>query len=165
MGFQSSICRHHFLTSGSHTELFMWGHSLINATAFFKINLLLILAIKSIGQHVIYVTSNPFKVYKNGFLTFNWPLFPSSPPTLPANIDIVAPLWTDIDNSDVYFQEFKGVRVLQRVTNDIRQYFPNTNFTADSVFACTWENVTYFNTSAQVRFVTLFAFTCLVIMR
>ncbi|XP_042624193.1 uncharacterized protein LOC109065522 [Cyprinus carpio] len=58
-------------------------------------------------------------VYKNGFLTFNWPLFPSSPPTLPANIDIVAPLWTDIDNSDVYFQEFKGVRVLQRVTNDM----------------------------------------------
>ncbi|XP_026078956.1 uncharacterized protein LOC113056403 [Carassius auratus] len=88
-------------------------------------------------------------VHKSGFLTFNRPLFPSSPPTLPANIDIVAPLWTDIDNSDIYVQEFKGVRVLQRVTNDIRQSFPNTNFTADSVFVCTWENVTYVNTSAQ----------------
>ncbi|XP_059386123.1 sushi, nidogen and EGF-like domain-containing protein 1 [Carassius carassius] len=95
------------------------------------------------------LTYKTVNVYKNGFLTFNRPLFPSSPPTLPANIDIVAPLWTDIDNSDIYVQEFKGVRVLQRVTNDIRQYFPNTNFTADSVFVCTWENVTYVNTSAQ----------------
>ncbi|KAI2658793.1 Alpha-tectorin [Labeo rohita] len=88
-------------------------------------------------------------VHKNGFLFFNWLSFPLSPPTLPAKEDIVAPLWTDIDNSDLYFQEFKGVRVLQRVTNDIRQYFPHTNFTADSVFICTWDNVTYSNTSAQ----------------
>ncbi|XP_016117350.1 uncharacterized protein, partial [Sinocyclocheilus grahami] len=58
------------------------------------------------------LTYSSVYVYQNGFLTFNWPLFPSSPPTLPANIDIVAPLWTDIDNSDVYVQEFKGVRVL-----------------------------------------------------
>ncbi|XP_051770713.1 uncharacterized protein LOC127523711 [Ctenopharyngodon idella] len=64
-------------------------------------------------------------------------------------MDIVAPLWTDIDNSDFYFQEFSGVRVLQRATNDIRQYFPQTNFTADSVFVCTWDNVRYYNTSAE----------------
>ncbi|XP_026078957.1 uncharacterized protein LOC113056404 [Carassius auratus] len=88
-------------------------------------------------------------VHKNGFITFKWPLFPSSPPTLPANIDIVAPLWTDIDNSDIYIQQFHSVRLLKQVTNDIRQYFPNTNFTADSVFMCTWDNVTYFNTLSQ----------------
>ncbi|ROL48631.1 Serine protease 27 [Anabarilius grahami] len=92
-------------------------------------------------------------VYKNGFLAFKWPLFPSSPRTLPAytNRDIVAPLWTDIDNSDFYFQEFRGVRVLQRATNDIRQYFPQTNFTADSVLVCTWDNARYYNTSAEVN--------------
>ncbi|XP_077062346.1 uncharacterized protein LOC143714793 [Siphateles boraxobius] len=90
-------------------------------------------------------------VYKNGFLTFKRRLFRSSLRTFPAypNTDFVAPLWTDIDNSDYYFQEFSGVRVLQRATNDIRQYFPQNNFTADSVFVCTWDNVRYYNTSAQ----------------
>ncbi|XP_048027529.1 uncharacterized protein LOC125255961 [Megalobrama amblycephala] len=97
------------------------------------------------------ITYSYINVYKNGFLTFKWPLFPSSPRTLPAytNRDIVAPLWTDIDNSDFYFQEFSGTRVLQRATNDIRQYFPQTNFTADSVLVCTWDNVRYYNTSAE----------------
>uniref|UniRef100_A0A672NJN2 NIDO domain-containing protein n=1 Tax=Sinocyclocheilus grahami TaxID=75366 RepID=A0A672NJN2_SINGR len=104
-----------------------------------------------LAQPFVYfgIIYNQLHVYQNGFLTFNWPLFPSSPPTLPANIDIVAPLWTDIDNSDVYVQECKGVRVLQRATNDIRQYFPNTNFSANSVSICTWGNVKYFGTSAQ----------------
>ncbi|XP_043118558.1 uncharacterized protein LOC122361707 isoform X2 [Puntigrus tetrazona] len=88
-------------------------------------------------------------VHKNGFLTFNWPSFPLNSPTFPANIDIVAPLWTDIDYSQIYIQQFRGVRVLQRVTNNIRQYFPNANFTANSVFVCTWDKVAYSNTSAQ----------------
>ncbi|XP_039513569.1 uncharacterized protein LOC120468973 [Pimephales promelas] len=90
-------------------------------------------------------------VYKNGLLTLNRQLFPSSPRTLPAytDIDIVAPLWTDFDSSELYIEEFSSARVLQRATNDIRQYFPQTNFTADSVFACTWDNVRYRNTSAQ----------------
>jgi len=99
-------------------------------------------------------------VYKNGLLTLNRQLFPSSPRTLPAytDIDIVAPLWTDFDSSELYIEEFSGARVLQRATNDIRQYFPQTNFTADSVFACTWDNVRYRNTSAQVRSVFIISF-------
>ncbi|KAK2876893.1 hypothetical protein Q8A67_020989 [Cirrhinus molitorella] len=90
-------------------------------------------------------------VHRNGFLTFNGQLFPSSPLPISAytNLDIVAPLWTDIDYSDIYFKEFRGVRVLQRVTDDIRQYFPHINFTVDSVFVCTWDNVIYSNTSEQ----------------
>ncbi|KAK2876892.1 hypothetical protein Q8A67_020988 [Cirrhinus molitorella] len=95
------------------------------------------------------LTYKNFYVHKNGFLTFEWPSFTSSSPTFPANRDIVAPLWTDIDISDIYIQQFSGVRVLQRVTNTIRQYFPHTNFTANSVFVCTWDNVTYSNTPAQ----------------
>ncbi|XDV45069.1 hypothetical protein PO909_013238, partial [Leuciscus waleckii] len=97
------------------------------------------------------LTCSYIYVYKNGFLTFKRRLFASSPRTLPAytDVDIVAPLWTEIDSSDCYFQEFIGVRVLQRATNDIRQYFPQTNFTADSVFVFTWDNVRYYNTSAQ----------------
>lgn len=77
-------------------------------------------------------------------------------------MDIVAPLWTDNNKSDFCCQEFRGVRVLQRATNDIHQYFPETNFTAESVFVCTWDNVRYYNTSAEVRFVLLFVFSCLV---
>ncbi|XP_067285309.1 sushi, nidogen and EGF-like domain-containing protein 1 [Pseudorasbora parva] len=97
------------------------------------------------------LTYSNIYVYTNGFLSFEWTLFPQSPRPLPAytHVDIVAPLWTDIDNSDFYFQEFSSARVLQRATADIRQYFPQTNFTADSVLVCTWDNVRYYNTSAQ----------------
>ncbi|XP_067285782.1 uncharacterized protein si:dkey-32n7.7 [Pseudorasbora parva] len=97
------------------------------------------------------ITYRYIYVYKSGLLTFKQPLFPQSPRPLPAytHVDIVAPLWTDIDNCDFYFQEFSSARVLQRATADIRQYFPQTNFTADSVLVCTWDNVRYYNTSAQ----------------
>ncbi|KAK9965090.1 hypothetical protein ABG768_004199 [Culter alburnus] len=140
-------------TASEHNGLFYPfrnGHTLQQYYGFgffgFAINLYLQTPFTYFG-----ITYSYINVYKNGFLTFKWPLFPSSPRTLPAytNRDIVAPLWTDIDNSDFYFQEFSGVRVLQRATNDIRQYFPQTNFTADSVLVCTWDNVKYYNTSAE----------------
>ncbi|XP_051770106.1 uncharacterized protein LOC127523440 [Ctenopharyngodon idella] len=137
-------------TTSEHNGLFYPfrnGHKLQQYYGFeFPVNLYLQTPFSYFGLTYSYVY-----VYNNGFFTFNRQLFPSSPQTLPAytDMDIVAPLWTDIDNSDIYYQQFSGVRVLQRATNDIRQYFPQTNFTADSVFVCTWDNVRYYNTSAE----------------
>ncbi|XP_051522636.1 uncharacterized protein LOC127422868 [Myxocyprinus asiaticus] len=90
-------------------------------------------------------------VYNKGFLTFRWQLFQSNPQSFPAytDTDIVAPLWTDIVSSDFYFQQYNSLRILQRATKDIRQYFPNVHFTADSVCVATWDKVAYSYSSGQ----------------
>ncbi|XP_053722445.1 IgGFc-binding protein-like [Synchiropus splendidus] len=61
--------------------------------------------------------------------------------------DIVAPLWTDLDNrrtGRITYAQYSSGTVLQRATNDIRLYFPQPTFDAQMVFVATWYQVAYY---------------------
>uniref|UniRef100_A0A672LEL0 Si:ch73-329n5.2 n=1 Tax=Sinocyclocheilus grahami TaxID=75366 RepID=A0A672LEL0_SINGR len=91
-------------------------------------------------------------VNNNGHLTFNQ----ASPEYVPYSFpgyesqDIIAGLWTDLDNSVrgfVSYQQYTSGNVLTRATQDINTHFPNLTFTASRVFVATWNKV---ETSFQV---------------
>ncbi len=81
----------------------------------------------------------------NGHLTFTQPLS-AYVPYLNAEIDIIAPLWTDLFNVDgghISYREDTSSAVLAQVTQAVNQYFPNVPFTATSAFVATWDSVPY----------------------
>ncbi|KAL1264778.1 hypothetical protein QQF64_005133 [Cirrhinus molitorella] len=89
-------------------------------------------------------------VNNNGHLTFNQPSSAFTPYSFPTNgnQDIIAGLWTNLDNSVrgfVSYQQYTSGNVLTRTTQDINTYFPNLNFSASWVFVATWNKVAYFN--------------------
>ena len=96
-----------------------------------------------------------FKVNNNGHLTFDQPLGSFTPVQFNNyGRDIIAPFWTDIDNSGtgtISYNQYTSGSVLSRATRDINQYFPGVNFTASWVFVATWDKVAYFNNSGTVR--------------
>ncbi|XP_021326682.1 uncharacterized protein isoform X3 [Danio rerio] len=72
---------------------------------------------------------------------------PTSP--LPGNgsQDIIAGLWTDLDNRErgvVSYNQYTNGSVLTRATQDINNYFPYLTFTASWVFVATWDKVAYY---------------------
>nr|XP_021336096.1 uncharacterized protein LOC108179152 [Danio rerio] len=89
-------------------------------------------------------------VNNNGFLTFSQASSQYAPDSFPANgsQDIIAGLWTDLDNSIlgvVSYNQYTSGSVLTRATQDINNYFPNLNFTASWVFVATWNKVSYYS--------------------
>ncbi|XP_073684045.1 dendrite extension defective protein 1-like [Garra rufa] len=97
-------------------------------------------------------------VNNNGHLTFNQPSSAYTPYSFPSNgsQDIIAGLWTDLDNrvkGVVSYQQYTIGSVLTNVTQDINTYFPNLNFNASWVFVATWNKVAYFNlTNTETSF-------------
>ncbi|XP_050979931.1 transmembrane protease serine 7-like [Labeo rohita] len=91
-------------------------------------------------------------VNNNGDLTFDKPFYQWYPHYFPAysSIDIIAPLWRDIDNTEKgtisYRQVTTDANLLNRASRDINKYFPNLNFSASWVFIATWDKVPYFGT-------------------
>ncbi|XP_067226379.1 mucin-like protein [Chanodichthys erythropterus] len=88
-------------------------------------------------------------VNNNGHLTFNQPSSQFVPYSLPAfdGQDIIAGLWTDLDNRArgvVSYHQYTNGSVLTRTTLDINNHFPNLTFNASWVFVATWDKVAYF---------------------
>ncbi|KAI1896385.1 hypothetical protein AGOR_G00094240 [Albula goreensis] len=88
-------------------------------------------------------------VNNNGFISFDLPSSTFSPPSFPSNsgIDVIAPFWTDIDNRQsgiISYRQVTSGYLLQQATNDINQYFQDTEFSASWVFIATWDRVAYF---------------------
>uniref|UniRef100_A0A673M540 NIDO domain-containing protein n=1 Tax=Sinocyclocheilus rhinocerous TaxID=307959 RepID=A0A673M540_9TELE len=92
-------------------------------------------------------THNQTFVNNNGHLTFTEPLSDYIP-LLNSRRDIVAPLWTHLDNrhgGTISYREDTSSVVLELVTAAVIQYFTNLPlpFTATSVFVATWDSVPY----------------------
>ncbi|KAL6474831.1 hypothetical protein MHYP_G00158710 [Metynnis hypsauchen] len=91
-------------------------------------------------------------VNNNGYLTFDqsWTNYTPVEFTVYSGSDIIAPLWTDIDNRAngvISYNQYSKGSVLSQATQDINQYFPGVNFTASWVFVATWDRVAYFSYS------------------
>ncbi|XP_026072663.1 alpha-tectorin-like [Carassius auratus] len=99
-------------------------------------------------------TYNQIYVNNNGHLTFTQPLS-AYVPYLNAGIDIIAPLWTDLNNRNggtISYREDRSSAVLAQVTQAVNQYFPSIGFTATSAFVATWDSVLYFSGGGEVTF-------------
>ncbi|XP_021335883.2 uncharacterized protein si:dkey-32n7.7 isoform X2 [Danio rerio] len=88
-------------------------------------------------------------VNNNGDLTFDKPLHQYNPDNFPAysTRDIIAPLWTDINNGmegTISYRQVTNGDILNRASKDINRYFPNLNFSASWVFIATWDKVPYY---------------------
>ncbi|XP_043109203.1 sushi, nidogen and EGF-like domain-containing protein 1 [Puntigrus tetrazona] len=89
-------------------------------------------------------------VNNNGHLTFDGPFSQPMPYYLQSqfNRDIIAPLWTDMDNTvngTISYRQVTSGGLLLAASNNINQYFPNLNFTASWLFIATWDKVPYYN--------------------
>uniref|UniRef100_A0A3Q2CEE0 NIDO domain-containing protein n=1 Tax=Cyprinodon variegatus TaxID=28743 RepID=A0A3Q2CEE0_CYPVA len=102
-------------------------------------------------------------VNHNGHLTFDAPWRSYSPEQFPIDQgrDIIAPYWTDLDNSksgNIYYVQYTNGSILQQVTEDINLYFPELNFHANWIFIATWHKVPYFSmTETQSTFQAVLA--------
>ncbi|XP_026072665.1 sushi, nidogen and EGF-like domain-containing protein 1 [Carassius auratus] len=99
-------------------------------------------------------TYNQIYVNNNGHLTFTQPLS-AYVPYLNAGIDIIAPLWTDLNNRNggtISYREDRSSAVLAQVTQAVNQYFPHIGFTATSAFVATWDSVPFFSGGGEVTF-------------
>ncbi|XP_073775004.1 uncharacterized protein isoform X2 [Danio rerio] len=97
-------------------------------------------------------------VNNNGHLTFSQASSEFVPYSFPAfgSQDIIAGLWTDLDNrvrGVISYHQYTNGSVLTRATQDINSYFPNLTFTASWVFVATWDKVAYFSlTNTETSF-------------
>uniref|UniRef100_A0A3Q2CEH2 NIDO domain-containing protein n=2 Tax=Cyprinodon variegatus TaxID=28743 RepID=A0A3Q2CEH2_CYPVA len=102
-------------------------------------------------------------VNHNGHLTFEEPWNSYSPKRFPmyGGRDIIAPFWTDLDNSasgNIYYDQYTNGSILQQVTQDINLYFPELNFHANWIFIATWHKIPYFSMpETQTTFQTVLA--------
>uniref|UniRef100_A0A8C2FNJ6 NIDO domain-containing protein n=1 Tax=Cyprinus carpio TaxID=7962 RepID=A0A8C2FNJ6_CYPCA len=105
-------------------------------------------------------TYNQIFVNNNGHLTFTEPLY-SYNPILKSERDLIAPLWTDLDNrrgGTVSYREDTSNAVLAQVTAAVNQYFPNIPFAATSAFVATWNRVPFYNGGGVVTFQVVLAY-------
>uniref|UniRef100_A0A3B3D9X7 NIDO domain-containing protein n=1 Tax=Oryzias melastigma TaxID=30732 RepID=A0A3B3D9X7_ORYME len=100
----------------------------------------------------VYFGKTYYTIYvnHNGHLTFSFPYSSYIPQRfhLYGSSDIIAPFWTDLDNSQtgsVLYNQYTNGSVLQQATQDINSYFPNLNFSW--VFVATWYEVAYYPTT------------------
>uniref|UniRef100_A0A8C2FFS7 NIDO domain-containing protein n=1 Tax=Cyprinus carpio TaxID=7962 RepID=A0A8C2FFS7_CYPCA len=103
---------------------------------------------------------NQIFVNNNGFLTFTEPLSAYNP-ILDSARDIIAPLWTRLDNrrgGTISYREDTSNAVLAYVTAAVKQYFPNIPFAATSAFVATWDSVPYYNGGGVITFQVVLAY-------
>ncbi|KAI7796784.1 hypothetical protein IRJ41_006390 [Triplophysa rosa] len=89
---------------------------------------------------------NLIYVNNNGLLSFSQgiPEMDPLPFSSYGNEDLIAPLWTDLDDFGfgiVYYHEYTSGDVLTRATEDIKSYYPGLSFSASWVFVATWDFV------------------------
>ena len=86
----------------------------------------------------------------NGAISFNRKAaeFTSNSFPLGNNRKLIAPFWADIDTSrkgNVWYHESSDPVFLKRASNEILKVYSEENYTAESLFIATWENVGYYN--------------------
>ncbi|MCJ8738137.1 hypothetical protein PDJAM_G00032080 [Pangasius djambal] len=91
-------------------------------------------------------------VNENGALSFSVPLPDSLTPVGNADIDIIAPLWTDLeaDQSNIYYEE--NPLLLDSITFHFRYLFAELNFFISWTFIATWNNISYINGTGRATF-------------
>ncbi|XP_070577200.1 nidogen-1-like [Ptychodera flava] len=95
-----------------------------------------------------------YTVYLNtdGVLTFTpglqgYPPYPFGTQLRDTNIKLIAPFMVDLDNSDqrqtgnIWYRETDDITYRQRANQEIRRYFSDSNFEADSLLIVTWEEI------------------------
>ncbi|KAK9953845.1 hypothetical protein ABG768_015968 [Culter alburnus] len=105
-------------------------------------------------------TYNRIFVNNNGHLTFTEPLSAYNP-SLDSGRDIIAPLWTRLDNrrgGTISYREDKSSAVLAQATAAVKRYFPSIPFAATSAFVATWDSVPYYNGGGVATFQVVLAY-------
>ncbi|KAG1942040.1 sushi, nidogen and EGF-like domain-containing protein [Pimephales promelas] len=100
------------------------------------------------------------QVNNNGQITFTEPLYAYSP-LLKSEIDIIAPLWTDLDNrheGTISYRVDTSSAVLAQVTAAVKEYSPNITFAATCAFIATWDRVPYYRGGGVVTFQVVLAY-------
>uniref|UniRef100_A0A3Q2DDL9 NIDO domain-containing protein n=1 Tax=Cyprinodon variegatus TaxID=28743 RepID=A0A3Q2DDL9_CYPVA len=100
---------------------------------------------------------NQIYVNHNGHMTFDSPWWMYIPQSFPmyGSRDIIAPFWTDFDNTWtglVYYKQYTNGSILNQATEDINKYFPQFNFNANWVFVATWYEMPYWLHQSAVGF-------------
>ncbi|ROL52181.1 Sushi, nidogen and EGF-like domain-containing protein 1, partial [Anabarilius grahami] len=105
-------------------------------------------------------TYNRIFVNNNGHLTFTEPLSAYNP-SLDSGRDIIAPLWTRLDNrrgGTISYREDTSSTVLAQATAAVKRYFPSIPFAATSAFVATWDSVPYYNGGGVATFQVVLAY-------
>ncbi|KAI4881459.1 hypothetical protein NFI96_030563, partial [Prochilodus magdalenae] len=71
------------------------------------------------------------------------------------NMDIIAPLWTDIDTytrGDISYKQATSGPLLQLATNAVNHHFPAANTSASWVLVATWDKVEFEPDNGEVTF-------------
>ena len=89
----------------------------------------------------------------NGVLSFHTRFQNKTPESFPISIEVIAPFWTNVFDSDVWYRRTTNNDIIQRVSEDVASAFPElTTFSATEVLIVTWDNVRYFCSSEEVSF-------------
>ncbi|CAM4683270.1 unnamed protein product [Leuciscus chuanchicus] len=105
-------------------------------------------------------TYNQIFVNNNGHLTFTTPLSAYNS-SLDFGRDIIAPLWTHLDNrrgGTISYRQDTSSAALTQVTATVKRYFPNIPFAATSAFVATWDSVPYSNGGGVASFQVVLAY-------
>ena len=94
-------------------------------------------------------------VNNNGVVSCGVPVSKYTPDPFPLadGSPFVAPYWGDVNNAisgNVYFRQTTDPKILQRVSNDINRYFPNSNYRPKWAFIATWCKVPYFGSKSDL---------------
>ncbi|XP_075594396.1 alpha-tectorin-like [Balearica regulorum gibbericeps] len=93
-------------------------------------------------------------VNNNGVISFGIRVHQYTPEPFPLadGRPFVAPYWGDVNNvlgGDVFYREITDPALLERITKDINQYFPEIPFTATWGFVATWDHVAYYGSTTN----------------
>ena len=89
----------------------------------------------------------------NGVLSFHTRFQNKTPESFPISIELIAPFWTNVFDSDVWYRVTTNNDIIQRVSEDVASAFPElTTFSATEVLIITWDNVGYRCSSEEVSF-------------
>ncbi|XP_077193106.1 uncharacterized protein LOC143837324 [Paroedura picta] len=109
-------------------------------------------------------TTEPFTFYgktyhdlyvnNNGVVSFNSSVPEYTPKGIPL-VDgkaFVAPYWGDVNTMQygkIWWRENKDPKLLERITKDLKEYFPEIPFNATWAFIATWDHVAYFGSVSK----------------
>ncbi|XP_075462346.1 alpha-tectorin-like [Ascaphus truei] len=92
-------------------------------------------------------------VNNNGGISFSEPVTQYTPDPFPIpGISIVAPYWGDVDNEIagiIYYRECLELEMLDRITEDMKIYFPNLHYRPVWCFIATWYKVAYYGSESD----------------
>ncbi|TRY90286.1 hypothetical protein DNTS_034162 [Danionella cerebrum] len=99
-------------------------------------------------------------VNNNGQITFTEPMYSYSP-ILKSKTDVIAPIWTDLDNrrgGTISYRVESSSAALAKVTDLVNEYFPGATFIATSAFVATWDSVPYYDAEGAVTVQVILAY-------